>query len=296
VNNGLSAMIKIDNNLRNDSCPLCEASLLHNLGNINYPSPVSYSTTAVSLLATPELWQCRICNSAFVQNAVPEIESIALYTQGKSEQRYGAVNSEQPKTKVVAETLGKLLKKDMRFLDVGCNTGELLDFAKNKGCKTFGVEYSKDSLNILRRKGHIAYSTMSEVDESFDIITAFDLIEHLYNLPQFLDICVDLLSPAGYLVLLTGDIGCFSARLTRANWWYVRYPEHIVFPSRKYFELHPKFQIQDWISTYADRFYEQPLLRAVKNIAQALLAGDYSGLPSIGPDHALILITRRNSQ
>ena len=289
-------MLQINNNLRYNHCPLCGGTTIHKLGNINYSSPVYYSTEQVLMRFIPELWKCKICNSGFVQNAVPEVESISLYSSGEAAKRWSDnLTFEQSKTRVVVETLERFLNRDIRLLDVGCNTGELLDFAKTRGCKTFGIEYSQLSLDLLKQKGHIAYSKVSEIDSSFEIITAFDLVEHLYDVPGFLNICFERLSPDGCLVFLTGDISCFSARLTGSNWWYVRYPEHITFPSRKYFELHPKFQVVDWIPTYAAPYYEQPMLGAVKSTAKALLAGNYSALPSLRPDHALIVLKCRNS-
>lgn len=288
-------MIQIENSLRHEYCPLCGSIAIQKVGAINLFSPTYYSTEIVSMVSLPELWKCGSCDSAFVQNAVSEATSVALYTQGKSNQKYAQINTEQPKTKVVAQTLDMLFKKDLRILDVGCNTGELLDFARNRGCQTFGVEYSQDSLVLLKGKGHVAYSSINKIEGLFDVITAFDLIEHLYNLNDFLDICFNALTPDGCLVFLTGDISCFWAKLTRANWWYVRHPEHITFPSRKYFELHPKFQVVDWITTYADRAYDRPKLRVLMSIAKRLLLGDYSGLPALSSDHALIVLKRRNS-
>jgi hypothetical protein len=75
-------MIKIDNNLRYDHCPLCGSGAIQKIGYINYFSPIYYSTEIVSMLSLPELWKCKICESAFVQNAVPEARSIAFYKQG----------------------------------------------------------------------------------------------------------------------------------------------------------------------------------------------------------------------
>lgn len=288
-------MIQITNSLRYEQCPLCGSVAIKKIGNINLFSPTSYSTEIVSMMFLPELWDCGICDSAFVQNAVPEATSVSLYKQGKSNKKYATVNCEQPKTKVVTQTLDRLFKKDIRVLDVGCNTGELLDFARNRGCKTFGVEYSQDSLALLKEKGHVAYSNTKEVDGLFDVITAFDLIEHLYNLNEFLDTCFQVLSPGGCLVFLTGDISCFWAKFTGSNWWYVRHPEHITFASKKYFELHPKFQVVDWIPTYADRVYDRPKLRVLFSIAKRLLLGDYCGLPALSSDHALIVLKRKNS-
>lgn len=287
-------MIRIDNNLRSSHCPLCGAASIYKVGLINYFSPVYYSTKQVLMLSAPELWKCRICDSGFVQNAVPEKESVSLYRQGEATKRWSdSLTFEQSKTRVAVKTLEKLFKKDTRILDVGCNAGELLDFAKERGCKTFGVEYSLSSLALLKEKGHTAYSSMREVEGLFDLITAFDLVEHLYSLSEFLDICFDKLSTEGHLVFLSGDIRCFCARFTGANWWYVRYPEHITFPSKKFFELHSKFEVIEWISTYASPSYQQPLRRAFKSIAKSLLTGNYAGLPSLGSDHILSVLKRK---
>lgn len=288
-------MIRIENNLRYSCCPLCSADSIHEVGWINYSSPTYYSTEQVLMLSTPELWSCRNCNSAFVQNAVTEAESVILYSRGEAAKRWSNnLTFEQFKTMVVVKAMERLLYKDLSVLDVGCNTGELLDFAKNKGCKTFGLEYSLSSLKLLKDKGHTAYSDIEMLDDCFDVITAFDLIEHLYDLPKFLDICYERLLPNGHLVFLTGDICCFWAKLTKSNWWYVRYPEHITFPSKKYFELHPKFQIIEWVPTYAAPGYQNPILPTFKFITKALLRGNYSGLPSLGPDHALIILKPKN--
>jgi SAM-dependent methyltransferase len=288
-------MKPIRNNLWHSHCPLCEARAIHKIGNINYFSPVHYSTEKVSMLLEPELWKCGICNSAFVQNAVPEEASVSLYKQGNTEKRWSIMPFEQFRTKVVLQVLEPFFRKDARVLDIGCGAGDLLDFARNKGCHTFGVEYSLAGLDLVEKKGHIAFSDIREGDGFFEVITAFDLVEHLYNLPQFLELCLEKLSPNGCLVFLTGDISCLWAQFTGSRWWYVRYPEHIVFPSKKYFELHPKLQVLDWIPTYASPGYQQPILSAVKSIAKALRGGDYSGLPSLGPDHTVVILKRKNS-
>jgi SAM-dependent methyltransferase len=286
-------MRQIKNNLWYNHCPLCRSSAIRQIGKINYFSPVLYSTEEVSMLLETELWKCRICNSGFVENAVPEAESISLYKQGDAEKRWSIMPFEQFRTRVVIEAFEHYLRKDISILDVGCGSGDLLDFARNKGCKTFGVEYSLASRDLVEKKGHIAFSNIKETEGLFDVITAFDLIEHLYNLPEFLKMCLDRLSSSGYLIFLTGDICCFWAQLTGSDWWYMRYPEHIIFPSKRYFELHPQLEVVDWIVTYAAPSYKKGGFSAIKSIGKALLRRDYSGLPSLSPDHTLVILKQK---
>lgn len=283
-------MLSIKNNLRHEQCPLCHAKVLSKVGSINYFKPIHYSNQRISLQLTPELWKCTVCKSSFIQNAILEAESIHLYKQGCSDKRYAKTSCEQPKTKVVTKTLEQFIEPGIRVLDIGCNTGEILDFFKQRKCETFGVEYSQSSLDHLREKGHSAYSNINEVDGCFDLIIAFDLVEHIYALPNFLDACLEKLSSTGYLILLTGNINCFWSRITRENWWYVRYPEHIIFPSKNFFLLYPKLEIVDWIPTYADSCYERPKIKVFLSIIKSTLKGYYSGLPSLGSDHILIVL------
>lgn len=288
-------MLTINNNLSFDNCPLCYSDNIRKSGDINYELPIYYSTEQIQVICQPELWKCDVCHSSFVQNAVTEDDAISLYNKGESGKRwFDNLSFENSKTKVTVETIKKILKNNARILDIGANTGDLLDFAQEKGCKTFGIEYSVNSFNLLKEKKHIAYSNIQEIKNSFDIITAFDIIEHFYNFPKLLDSCFDRLVPNGYLVILTGNIGCLSAKIAGANWWYVRFPEHIIFPSKKYFKQHTKFQLIDWINTYAGNGYKKPIFEMLKTTTKELLKAKYSGQHSFVADHALIVLKRKS--
>lgn len=288
-------MDEIKNESRYKNCPLCGLNRIYKVGDITYSSPLFFSTQEVLLTLKPELWKCRNCKSGFVQNAIPEEKAATLYMNGDADERWSTTLSlEESKSTEIVEVLTSLLVKDLNVLDIGCNTGELLDFAQKKGCRTFGVEYSLSSLGLLKQKGHITFSRISDVDGYYDLITAFDLVEHIYDLPIFLNLCSKKLSPNGYLVFLTGDISSISARLTGSNWWYVRYPEHIIFPSEKYFELYSQFQVIKWVPTYATIGYKKPALSVLKSLTRSLVKGPYTGLPSIGTDHMLVVLKSKN--
>lgn len=181
-----------------------------------------------------------------------------------SNQKWSSSKFEDSKGREIIDILSKLFCKDAKVLDVGCNTGELLDFAKAKGCHTFGIEDSLDSVALLKQKGHKVLSSQSENISYYDVITAFDLVEHLYNLPKFIENCYSQLVENGYLLLLTGNISSISSVLTSSNWWYVRYPEYIVFPSKRYFKRIYRFKIRSWISTYASVDYKISQLAVLK--------------------------------
>jgi cyclopropane fatty-acyl-phospholipid synthase-like methyltransferase len=146
---------------------------------------------------------------------------------------------------------------------------------------------------VLREKGHKPYASLEETPGGYDIITAFDLIEHLYAVPEFLKNCREKLSAKGRLVILTGNIGSFSAVMAGSHWWYAQYPEHIVFPSKKFFKENSGYGIERWILTYASKGYKFPLSRQWLGIQNTILRRQtFSGLPSIGPDHVLAVLKK----
>ena len=70
----------------------------------------------------------------------------------------------------------------LRILDIGCGTGANLEMLAQFG-DTKGVDVSDDALEFCRRKGLTVEKGLAEklpfADESFDITTALDVVEHL---------------------------------------------------------------------------------------------------------------------
>lgn len=281
----------IANSFRSEACPLCYSVSIHKLGDISYGRPIHFSTSVIEIESIPELFQCHCCGSSFVQNIVLESMAVTLYSHGESGKRWSREPFQHQKPIEQIECLKRYFLSGCNVLDIGSNTGELLDYAKLLGCKTAGLEYSKSSRDILKEKGHAAYASMSAIDTKFDVITAFDLVEHLYDIPAFLLSCKKLLSDNGVLIVLTGNIGSFSAKRCKSQWWYVQYPEHIVFPSKKYFLERSGFLVSEWMATYAAQAYRHTWLQILKGLTRKLLLRErYTGLPSIGPDHVLAVL------
>ena len=70
----------------------------------------------------------------------------------------------------------------LKILDVGCGTGANIEMLSQYG-EAEGVDVSDDALEFCRRKGLKAQKGLAETlpykDETFDITTALDVIEHL---------------------------------------------------------------------------------------------------------------------
>ncbi len=70
----------------------------------------------------------------------------------------------------------------LRILDVGCGTGANLEMLANYG-EAEGVDVSDEAIEFCKAKGLKANKGLAEElpfrDESFDIVTALDVVEHL---------------------------------------------------------------------------------------------------------------------
>jgi SAM-dependent methyltransferase len=72
--------------------------------------------------------------------------------------------------------------QNLKILDVGCGTGANLEMLKAFG-EAEGVDVSDDALEFCRQKGLKVQKGLAEempfADQSFDIVTALDVVEHL---------------------------------------------------------------------------------------------------------------------
>lgn len=285
----------INNNVRTNTCPCCKSTSLSKIGEINYAKNTTYSSSQVLLTELPELWKCDDCQSCFTQNRVSEADSIALYSLGSS---WSSDSFEQSKTQATVDLIESLVKPGCKMLDIGCANGAMLDYAKQRGAITSGLEYSRANLDELRRKQHTAYADWSQVDDYFDIITAFDVVEHLYDLDSFLDCCLSHLSDDGLLVFMTGDISSWSAKMGKSKWWYVRFPEHVLFPSTSYFESLPNLKVVNIVKTLPSRLaVHSPIINFVKSLKNALSSlrlGNFIPSSFFPPDHVIVVLKRNN--
>jgi len=103
----------------------------------------------------------------------------------------------------------RVLPKQGKLLDIGCGEGVFVDYARRNGLDAFGVDFSKEAVELGRKwygLTTIFNSSLAELREvhhlvDFDIITMFEVIEHLENPAEFLHEIMTLLKPDGIIVV-----------------------------------------------------------------------------------------------
>jgi len=134
----------------------------------------------------------------------------------------------------------KIKRNKGKILDIGCGAGFFLKAAKDKGWYEFGVELSKWAYNYCKKEGLNVYNTSIEdakfPKNFFDVITLWDVIEHIENPTVLLENVNALLKKDGILVLNTPDIGSLSAKIMGKNWLNLM-AMHIFYFDRKTIKL-----------------------------------------------------------
>ncbi|UCD85141.1 MAG: class I SAM-dependent methyltransferase [Deltaproteobacteria bacterium] len=122
-----------------------------------------------------------------------------------------------------------------RLLDIGCATGFFLELARQEGWETIGIEASDFACEYAREKLGLDVIRSSLIDakfkaQSFDVVTMWDLIEHLLDpLSELLEVN-RIMKIGGILGIITPDIGALIPRILGKNWLELRrIPAHLSF-------------------------------------------------------------------
>ena len=120
-----------------------------------------------------------------------------------------------------------------RVLDIGCAAGFFLKVMKEKGWETTGVEISASMADFARTElelNNVLTGTLEKQQfeaESFDVITLWDVIEHLEDPRAVLATAKRLLKKDGVLVLETQNVESVFARLMGRRWHHYKFEEHL---------------------------------------------------------------------
>jgi 2-polyprenyl-3-methyl-5-hydroxy-6-metoxy-1,4-benzoquinol methylase len=128
-----------------------------------------------------------------------------------------------------------LISLPARLLDVGAATGFFLDIARKHGFQVSGVEISAFAAEEGRKKGiDMITGTLHQIpqERSFEVITMFDLIEHVSDPRAEIALSKKLLTKDGLLVINTPDIGSLYARIMGRKWHLIVPPEHLYYFTR----------------------------------------------------------------
>jgi len=186
--------------------------------------------------------RCLDCGTGVVSPRAADLESI--YTAGSywvsASPRtlgYGDYRAAEPLyVKTFARRLSFALRdgpRTGRALDVGCAAGFCMQALHELGFEAWGVEVSETiASHAIERLGFdtVHIGTLEHApfaEQSFDLITMWDVVEHVADPGALLSRAKELLKDDGLLVLETQNIDSTFARVLGRRWHHYKHAEHI---------------------------------------------------------------------
>ncbi len=120
-----------------------------------------------------------------------------------------------------------------RLLDIGCNIGKFLEVARQEGFSVTGVEINQACAEYGRRTFQLEIydQPLEEIhfpQHCFEVITLFDVLEHVPDGFAFLREVHRILSPQGLLVVQAPNLESAMAEHTGSEWYWLAMPDHLL--------------------------------------------------------------------
>ncbi|MDQ7816746.1 MAG: class I SAM-dependent methyltransferase [Melioribacteraceae bacterium] len=188
--------------------------------------------------------ECEKCNTVFV-NPRPPLKSLnKFYSDSPSTTFWinefflpvAEIRREKifkPRAEFISDFIG--FKENLLIGDVGAGFGLFLEeFRKlNSKCKLTAIEPSVEMAEICKSKGLDVINTLLEqfdfIERKFDLLTSFELFEHLHNPEGFLRKIYDLLNNGGFFIFTTLNGLGFDIQLLWEKSKSISPPHHLNF-------------------------------------------------------------------
>lgn len=221
-------------------CPACTAS--HRVAVGRPVMPVAQRFPA-GVLTVPhpyrhrDLLECSECKLRYFAT-VPRLDALnSLYDQEESASFWqNPVQEKRKLTKMRSAGISISPKQSISVLDIGCHTGSFLGQLPPTWHLT-GVDVSATAIRIVRTNlpNGFFYAGSLEDSElphnSYDLVTAWDVFEHVHNVAIFVKKIHGLLRSGGLLVIETGNYASLFAKAAGMSWYYYSLLDHVVFYS-----------------------------------------------------------------
>lgn len=220
----------MSDSLVNVACPICD----------EVKSKWLFSTMDYTFCCTADVFsvrECVSCGCAYLSPR-PERSSISIYYPNEFYWSWEGETSTLAWDEVLDMRMMQLQEKSAwiadikpgKLLDIGAQKGEFLWYMQQRGWSVEGVELNDtvpNPANMPIRYGD--FLKMEFEEESYDVITFWAVLEHVYEPALFFEKAVRLLRPGGRIIGLVTNINSIQSRFYHAD----DYPRHLTLFSKK---------------------------------------------------------------
>lgn len=165
--------------------------------------------------------KCANCGLVFVNPLPNETKLLDEYSNFEDERFASQAKGREITFEKNLKDIEKYKKKG-KLLDIGTANGSFLYMAKKKGWEVEGVElnkylikWAKENYNLNIKQGTIFQNKFSE---KFDVITLWDVLEHVSDPTKTLEKCNDLLKDNGIFVVNYPDYNTSISSALGKKW------------------------------------------------------------------------------
>ena len=210
-------------------CPICGL----NKSNL-FLEATDYSTSKESF----SIRECDSCRFRFT-SPIPTEDKIGEYYQsedyishtdsskGLMNKVYRLVRKRAIKKK---EGLARNGTREKSLIDIGCGTGDFLNYCKGNGWSVLGLEPDEGARQICKEKGVETQHTdfLYQIpDASFEVITMWHVLEHVYHLNKDFHEIARVLKPDGKLIIAVPNCASYDAKKYGKFWAAYDLPIHL---------------------------------------------------------------------
>ncbi|NCF69559.1 MAG: methyltransferase domain-containing protein [Chloroflexi bacterium] len=184
-----------------------------------------------------QIVQCRSCGHVYANPRWSAQEIIAAYQNVEdpvyAHERAGRELTFRKHLDALENRLGQANNRSV--LDVGAYIGVFVEVALASGWDARGLEPSEWAVTAARERGlPVQAGTLADMasEQQFDVVTMWDVIEHMYAPSEELGKAFDVLKPGGTIVVHTMDIDSLTARLMGKRWPWLM-DMHVQYFSQK---------------------------------------------------------------
>lgn len=164
---------------------------------------------------------CNQCEMVFLNPVFKDDELMSYYQFNNSNQALAHESESDFYRRIYTAGLEFITKYVAKgnLLDVGCSSGLFLDIAASK-FSSCGIELNRAEVEIARSKGHYVWDQQIdqinlEGNEQFDVITLWDVFEHIKDGKIYLDKLKEKIKDDGIIFMQIPSSDSLAARIMR---------------------------------------------------------------------------------
>ena len=268
------------------NCPVCNSSTFSDFLEVE------------DYFLSHEVFSLKRCNTCgfVLTNPSPNENNLGLYYQSEeyishssstvsiTDKIYYSIRNYTIKQKF--KLINKHFKGGM-ILDIGCGTGEFLNYFKTKGWNTTGIEPNETAREIAIKKHGLDVHLEAQLDKlkrsSFEVITMWHVLEHVPDLSSRIEQLNSLIKENGILIIAVPNIVSKDAKTYGKFWAALDVPRHLYhFNQSTIKKLFEKFgfELKEIHPMKFDAFYISMISEKYKTGKSNYIKALYNGLKS----------------